>query len=82
LLRSAYDHPRVALRHDLTYRLLLQQGVNTDTLQARGRSRLAQMLSATQFGDYMSYYLAMLNEVDPTPVPQIENLKAGLARAG
>jgi len=82
LLRSGYDHPRVALRHDLTYRLLLQQGITTDMLQARGRSRLAQMLSATQFGDYVSYYLAMLNEVDPTPVPQIENLKAGLARAG
>ncbi len=82
LLRSSYDHPRVALRHDLTYRLFLQQGINTDTFVARGQSRLAQMLSATQFGDYMSFYLAMLNEVDPTPVPQIENLKAGLARAG
>ncbi|GAB4572484.1 MAG: bifunctional phosphoglucose/phosphomannose isomerase [Anaerolineae bacterium] len=81
-LRSRYDHPRVTLRQDLTYRLYLQQGIGVDTFIARGESRMAQMLNATQFGDYMSYYLAMLNEVDPTPIPPISALKEGLAQAG
>jgi len=78
-LRSAYDHPRVHLRHDLTRRLLMTQGINTDTVTALGETRLAQMLSVTQYGDYASYYLAMMNGVDPTPVPQIDLLKEGLA---
>ena len=81
-LRSRYDHTRVTLRQDLTYRLYLQQGIGVDTYTARGESRMAQLMSATQFGDFMSYYLAMLNEVDPTPIPPISTLKEGLAQAG
>jgi glucose/mannose-6-phosphate isomerase len=37
------------------------------------------MLSLIHFGDYVSYYLAMLNEVDPTPVETIAFLKRRLA---
>ncbi len=80
-LQSSYDHPRVTLRQELSHRLYLQEGIMVDKVQARGGSRLAQMLNATQFGDYMSFYLAMENRVDPTPIPQIGALKEGLAAA-
>lgn len=80
-LRSRYDHPRVSLRQDLTYRLYLQQAIGVDTFVARGESRMAQLMNATQFGDYVSYYMAMLNEVDPTPIPPISTVKEGLAAA-
>jgi len=33
-------------------------------------------------GDYVSYYLAMLNGVDPTPTTPIANLRAWLAQQG
>ena len=36
--------------------------------RAQGPNLLAQQLFAILFGDYVSYYLAMLNGVDPTPV--------------
>ncbi|HPC10495.1 MAG TPA: SIS domain-containing protein [candidate division Zixibacteria bacterium] len=39
------------------------------------------MLSLVQFGDFVSYYLAILNEVDPTPVKIIDALKKALAEA-
>jgi glucose/mannose-6-phosphate isomerase len=39
------------------------------------------MLSLIHFGDYVSFYLAMLNEVDPTPVETIAFLKKRLAEA-
>ncbi len=80
-LKSSYDHPRVSLRQDLTYSLFMQQAIGVDTFTAHGNSRLAQMLTATQFGDYLSYYLAMLYGVDPTPIPPISALKEGLAAA-
>jgi glucose/mannose-6-phosphate isomerase len=41
---------------------------------------LARMLAATLLGDYASVYLAFLNGVDPTPVPEIRQLKERLAR--
>jgi glucose/mannose-6-phosphate isomerase len=80
-LKSRYDHPRVTLRHNLTFKLFLEQAIGVDTFTARGESRLAQMMNATQFGDYLSYYLAMMNAVDPTTIDPINRLKSGLAAA-
>jgi len=37
------------------------------------------MLSLIHFGDYVSYYLAALNNADPTPVKNIDYLKGRLA---
>lgn len=42
---------------------------------------LEQFLLGTAWGDYTSYYLALLNGVDPTPIPQIDRLKKLPARA-
>jgi hypothetical protein len=36
-------------------------------------------MTAIQYGDYVSYYLAMAYGVDPTPIPPIEMLKERLA---
>jgi glucose/mannose-6-phosphate isomerase len=80
-LRSDYDHRRVGIRFDVTGDLLDKAGVARGTIQARGKSRLAQMLSADHFGDYVSLYLAYLYETDATPVPAISYLKEQLAKA-
>jgi glucose/mannose-6-phosphate isomerase len=79
-LTSSYDHPRVALRHQATHDMLLGEAIITDPLKARGESRLAQQMSMILFGDFVSYYLAMAYQVDPTPIPPIETLKAKLAQ--
>ncbi len=81
LLSEKYDHPRVVLRHQLTADVLREQGCVTDTIRARGESRLANQFSLIQFGDYVSYYVAMAYEVDPSPVYNIEALKAKLTQA-
>jgi glucose/mannose-6-phosphate isomerase len=82
MLRSNLDYPRVQVRWEVTRELLLRERVATETLQGRGESQLAQMLSLIHFGDYVSFYLAMLNGVDPTPVETIVFLKRRLAEAG
>ncbi|RME33662.1 MAG: bifunctional phosphoglucose/phosphomannose isomerase, partial [Thermoflexia bacterium] len=82
MLRSLLDHPRVRARWEVTRELLLQEGVAMDEVWARGQSRLAQMLSLIHFGDYVSLYLAVLNGVDPTPVPPIDYLKGRLSGMG
>ncbi len=81
LLRSNLDHPRVQKRWDVTRELLAREGVTAEEINGRGESKLAQMLSLIHFGDYVSFYLAMLNEVDPTPVEAIAFLKRRLAKA-
>jgi glucose/mannose-6-phosphate isomerase len=82
-LRSPkYDHTRIAIRHQATHDLLLQEAILTDQVSARGESRLAHQMSLIQLGDYVSYYLALANEIDPTPIGPIDALKARLAQAG
>jgi glucose/mannose-6-phosphate isomerase len=58
------------------------EGQNTAFVKAKGESPLAQMWTALHFGDYISYYLAMAYEVDPTPVPMLVDLKEKMKNAG
>jgi glucose/mannose-6-phosphate isomerase len=82
MLRSSLDHPRVQVRWEVTQELLLREGVEAEALWGRGESKLAQMLSLVHLGDYVSFYLAMCNGADPTPVESIAFLKRRLAEAG
>ncbi|MEX0683355.1 MAG: bifunctional phosphoglucose/phosphomannose isomerase [Dehalococcoidia bacterium] len=73
-------HPRVQLRYAFTKDLLARAGVAAHAVNPRGKSALAQMLSLTLFGDYVSAYLAFLYGEDPTPTTVIDELKAWLAK--
>jgi glucose/mannose-6-phosphate isomerase len=66
-LRGTQLRPRNLRRLDLTREICLQQGLNTDFVNARGKSRLAQLWTALLFADFTAYYLALANGVDPTP---------------
>ena len=80
MLISSLDHPRNKARFQVTQEILTRRGIAYQTIEARGESPLAQMLSAIHFSDYVSFYLAMLYEVDPTPVKDIDYLKKRLAQ--
>jgi glucose/mannose-6-phosphate isomerase len=82
MLRSEMDSRRIHERWAVTQELLDREGVATQGVRSRGESALAQMMSLIHFGDYVSFYLAMLNDVDPTPVKTIALLKQRLAEFG
>jgi len=77
-LTSPAMHPRHRLRFEISAELIAREGIAQKEIAARGETPLAQMVSAIQFGDYASYYLAMLYEVDPTEIPNIKYLKKRL----
>ena len=79
LLYSRFLYPRTSLRYRITQELLKREGVAHRQLEGIGGSPLAQLLSTLLLGDYVSYYLGILNELDPAPVPVIEYLKERLA---
>ena len=80
-LRAPSDHPRNRLRSDLTRKAFMLEGMNTDHVDARGRTPLAHMWTMILFGDYMAYYLAMGYGVDPTPVNVLVEFKDAMADA-
>ncbi len=82
LLHSTLNHPRIRLRTQITADLLRRRGIPHHTVEAQGETSLAHVLSAIYIGDFVSYYLALLNGVDPSTIEAINYLKNELARAG
>jgi glucose/mannose-6-phosphate isomerase len=78
MLNALSLHPRVKLRYQVTGELLKKARIEFRTVDGVGKGAMAQMMSAVLFGDYTSYYLAMLNGQDPSPVPTIDYLKGRL----
>jgi glucose/mannose-6-phosphate isomerase len=80
LLRSDRDNPRHKLRFDVTRELLDRASVPHKTLQFGGANMLSEVLQLTLFTDYVSFYVALLNGADPSPVKSIDYLKERLAK--
>lgn len=78
-LRDRDDHPQIVKRMDIVKGLIEERGIQVVDVESRGDSSLTRMFSLIQLGDFVSYYLAVLNEVDPTPVKVIETLKGMLS---
>lgn len=68
LLRSSLISKAMLARYQATCRILEHDRIKYSIVDTGGESALAQMLSLVLLGDYISYYLAILNEVDPAPV--------------
>ena len=74
-LRDKDDHKRVALRMDVTKDILDKKGIKTVEVFSKGKGLLSRMMSLIYIGDMMSFYLAILNGIDPTPVDRVSYLK-------
>ena len=74
-LRDRQDFVRVQRRMEITKEILAKETAPVLEVYAHGQSLLARMFSLICLGDFVSYYLAILNGVDPTPVEKIQFLK-------
>jgi glucose/mannose-6-phosphate isomerase len=81
LLYHAMLYPRIILRYDATKDALAAAGVGYDVVEVKGSGPLSQMLTGILYGDFVSYYLSILNAVSPSPVSAISELKRRLADA-
>ncbi len=80
VLRDKDDHPRVAKRMDISSTIIKKEGVKIIEISSRGESLLCRIFSLIYIGDFVSLYLAILNDVDPTPVDNVMYLKNELAK--
>ena len=79
LLESQLYDPRIRRRFEVTATQFERAGVPVHRVEIAGATVLEQLLIGTAWGDYVSCYLALLNGVDPTPIRQIDLVKAALA---
>jgi glucose/mannose-6-phosphate isomerase len=80
MLTSELLDKRLGQRYLVTQKLLDRAGIDYRVISAHGSNKLSQMLELVMFGDYVSYYLALLNQTDPYPLDEVDYLKSELLR--
>lgn len=78
LLTSSFNHPETVKRFIYFKEYLKEAHVACEELMAQGDDIWSQKLSQIVLGDWTSYYLALLNRIDPLVIPVITSLKSRL----
>ena len=77
IIRDKFDNDRIKKRMDIC-KEIMGEYVEVEEVETQGESLLARMFSAIYLGDFVSYYMALSNRVDPSPVEIIEGMKKKL----
>lgn len=78
LLRHAHEHPQVMRRFDLVREVLVEVCGGVHEVEAQGEGALAQLLDLAMLGDAVSLHLAAQEDLDPGPLPVVDDLEAVL----
>lgn len=79
-LKDIGTHKRVAIREEITKQIVSQYAGDVTEISSDGKGLLARLFSLIYFGDWVSLYLAILNNVNPEPVTIIDYLKNELSK--
>lgn len=77
-IRSTLELPRVQRRFVVAEQLLSGKRPAPHVVVPEGDTLIKQLLWTSNFGDFTSLYLALLNGIDPTPVDLVERFKVEL----
>lgn len=81
LLRNRDDFKRNAQRMDIIKTLLQKKTSSIIEIYSKGQSTVEKMLYLAHLGDWVSYFLAIQNQVDPTEIKMIDYLKEELSKS-
>jgi len=73
-----YDE-RIKMRYPITKEVLVKNEVNVIAYEVGARARLGQVFEVLALGSFLSLYLAVLYDVDPSVIPWVDYFKQKLA---
>ncbi|MCB0283605.1 MAG: bifunctional phosphoglucose/phosphomannose isomerase [Calditrichaeota bacterium] len=79
-LENENVHRRIKERIELSKSIIKEHGAEVVDIYSSGGSNLEKVFSLIILGDWVSYYLAMLNRKDPHIIKNIDFLKEELAK--
>lgn len=74
------ETPSLSTRFEFMKKLFSTSAAKTIEVDVQGKQDLTKMIYLLQLGDYVSFYLAILRNIDPTPVMIIDQLKTELEK--
>ena len=79
-LKDKDDHPRIISRQTATKDIIGKIAANHEVVSLQGDTQVERLLHLVHFGDWLSYWCAILHKTDPTPVKKIDHLKRILSK--
>lgn len=79
-LTDANDHDRIKLRQNITEKIIGKMNKQQFRIAVAGQSTFERFVHLIHFGDWLSYWCAILHGTDPSPVKSIEVLKNELSK--
>lgn len=73
--------PRITVRERITLEIVRKLGLKIEKVNVRGSSPLAQALDVLGLAGATSYFLSVLNRVDPLSIATVNELKRRLAQS-
>jgi glucose/mannose-6-phosphate isomerase len=80
ILKNNNEPFKFKRRIEATKKIIKKSNIRIIEIEASGENLLSQIFSLIYICDWVSFYLAILNGVDPTPVEKIEYLKEQLKK--
>ncbi|MEE8479318.1 MAG: bifunctional phosphoglucose/phosphomannose isomerase [Candidatus Neomarinimicrobiota bacterium] len=77
-LKDKNDNERVRKRQDITKTLLNDIGIMQHEVSAEGENNIERLLYLINYGDWLSYWCAILHNTDPSTIEKINKLKKSL----
>ena len=80
IIKDKNDHERTIKRMDLLAKILKKQGVKNSFIETKEGTFMFRLFAILLLGDWTSYYVAINNKTDPTPVEMVEEFKRLMAK--
>lgn len=79
-VKSKLYHPRNQKRIEITKKVLDGYKIKHQEIKLTGKTKMEQVFEWIQFGSFVSFYLSMVNNLNPTPIPWVDFFKAELKK--
>jgi len=79
-LETALYSEKIKARANITKEVLSKSGIESISFNVTGSDKVTAAFEALLFSSWTSFYLAIANEIDPTPIPNVDYFKQQLAK--
>ena len=80
LINSDLYHKRNIKRYKITKTVIAKNKVKFVEIKARAKNKFLQSFEVLAWGSYLSFYLSMINNIDPSPIPWVDYFKDELSK--
>ena len=80
-LNSKLYSPEICKRYPITAEVVQKNNVATTTISCSSDSKIEQIFEVLTLGEYVSFYLSLLYDTDPTPIVWVDFFKQALSKS-